>query len=278
MVSADSRTRLARSVGGALLVGLLAAISTVPTHEAEAQGLLGAIFNALGGSPRSFSNSYAPRGHDGRFPAPDFSNRAERPAGGNGGGGTYCVRLCDGRYFPMPRASNGAQLNPAKVCSALCPAAQTQVFNGHPDHAVASDGTRYADLANAFAYRDRVAPDCSCTGRGPGGLAQIDIESDPTLRAGDVVAMAEGLAVFKGANQFPYKTADFTPIESYSKVNADLRRKLSEVRIDPTTTPATPVQKLATGEDPPRAAKPRPRRARAQATDTSANQNWGLFR
>jgi hypothetical protein len=187
------------------------------------------------------------------------------------------VRLCDGRYFPLPRATNGAQLNSAKVCSALCPAAQTQVFNGHPDHGTAVDGTRYADLANAFVYRDRVAPDCSCTGRGPGGLAQIDVESDPTLRAGDVVATAAGLTVFKGGSQFPYKTADFTPVGSYSKVNSDLRQKLSDLRVDPTATPATPVQTLATSEETSRTSKPRPRK-RVQAARSSDSWSWNLFR
>src|SRR6185312_3155855 len=136
---------------------------------------------------------------------PDYQS-AERSSGG----GAHCVRLCDGRLYPLPRS---AQLSPAKVCSAMCPAAQTKVFNGSPEHAVAADGARYADLPNAFAFRQRVVPDCTCTGHGMGGLAHLDIDTDPTLRAGDVVAGADGLTVFRGAGQAPYKQNDFVPLD-----------------------------------------------------------------
>jgi hypothetical protein len=203
----------------------------------------------------------------------------ERPMAEMRTGGTLCVRLCDGRHFPLPRSGN-VELNANKVCSSLCPAAKTQVFHGgNPDYAVASDGTRYTDLANAFVYRDRVVPDCSCTGRGPGGLAQIDIESDPTLRAGDVVATASGLTVFKGTNSFPHKTADFTPIDSYARVSAEVRRKLADVKVDASATPATPVQSLApTGDDPKPPAVKRRRRAPVEArTESPPRSPFGWF-
>ena len=47
--------------------------------------------------------------------------------GARGGGRSvaYCVRLCDGRYFPIQRHANAS---PAQLCSAFCPAAKTQVF------------------------------------------------------------------------------------------------------------------------------------------------------
>ena len=52
------------------------------------------------------------------------------PSSGSGGGGArvaYCVRLCDGRYFPIQRHANAT---PVQLCSALCPASQTKVFDG----------------------------------------------------------------------------------------------------------------------------------------------------
>lgn len=288
-MSGSCRIQLWRVAVGALLVGLVAGIPGPLTHEAKAQGLFDALFGGFSDNPRAQARrvyaprvyaprAYAPASYHERHAVPDFSNRAPRSErySAEGSGGSYCVRLCDGRYFPLPRAANGAQLNSAKVCNALCPAAQTQVLSGHPDDGGASNGTRYADLTNAFVYRDKVVPDCSCTGRGPGGLAQIDVNSDPTLRAGDVVATAAGLAAFKGGSQFPYKTADFTPVESYGKVNSDLRRKLSNLRVDPTATPADPVQTLATAEEPNRAGRPRPRKPRMQATDTSGG--WSFYR
>jgi uncharacterized protein DUF2865 len=68
----------------------------------------------------------------------------------------YCVRLCDGRFFPIQPVKAAS---PAQLCTALCPASPTKIFHGSEiKHAVAADGTRYGALANAFAYRDRVAP------------------------------------------------------------------------------------------------------------------------
>jgi hypothetical protein len=101
------------------------------------------------------------------------------------------------------------------------------------------------------------------------------------LRAGDVVATPEGLTVFKGGSSFPYKTADFTPIDSYARVNSDLRKRLSTIKVDPTATPSTPVQTLAatTGEDAKPAAKPRRKRPvqAAQQAEREPRSPFGWF-
>jgi hypothetical protein len=259
----------------ALAAGFFAA--ALPAPAAHAQSFFQALFGSLTGGHSG--RAYAPFSRDDRFPVePGAGN--ERPAAEARGSGTLCVRLCDGRHFPIPRSANGVALNSAKVCSSLCPHAKTEVFHGSkPDHAVAGDGTRYADLDNAFAYRDRIVPDCSCTGNGPGGLAQIDVESDPTLRAGDVVATAGGLTVFKGANTFPYKTADFTPIDDYARVNAAVRRKLADVKVDPTATPATPIQSFASTEDEkPVVKKRRKPPVQAARTENPGRSPFGWFR
>ena len=101
----------------------------------------------------------------------------------------YCVRLCDGRYFPIQRHTNAT---PMQLCNAFCPAAKTQVFNGcQIDHAFAANGARYADLENAFVYREKIVPSCTCNGKDSFGLARIDVASDPTLRPGDIVATGD---------------------------------------------------------------------------------------
>jgi len=80
--------------------------------------------------------------------SPSHSSGAPSSSGGTGRYVAYCVRLCDGRYFPMHRQSNATSI---QLCNAFCPAAKTQVFNGSAiDHAVASSGARYANLDNAF--------------------------------------------------------------------------------------------------------------------------------
>jgi hypothetical protein len=257
------------AVGGLLAFG---AFSLAPA-PAAAQGLFGTLFGGLDNPARYRDErlpvrSYAPSdyergyGRDNDRFFPPFSGRSEqreaRPAAPAHGGTVHCVRLCDGRYFPVPRSAGGVRLDPAKVCSALCPAAETKVFHGGDmQYARASDGTRYASLDTAFTFRDRLVPDCSCTGRGPGGLAQIDIESDPTLRAGDIVATTDGLAVFNGARQFPYRTADFTPVEDYGRLHRNLREKLADLQVNTQVEPVVPPQRIdvAQPERPARSAR-----------------------
>jgi hypothetical protein len=79
-----------------------------------------------------------------------------------------------------------------QLCSAFCPAAKTQVFNGSAiDQAAGPNGARYADLDNAFVYREKIVTGCTCNGRDAFGLAKIDAASDPTLRPGDIVATGD---------------------------------------------------------------------------------------
>lgn len=124
---------------------------------------------------------------------------------------TYCVRLCDGRYFPMQRHAGAT---PIQMCSAFCPATKTKVFTGSPiDHASAADGQRYADIDNAFVYRQKIVPGCTCNGRDSFGLAPVDIASDTTLRAGDIVATRTGFVQFTGSQAQLRKGTGFTPVQ-----------------------------------------------------------------
>lgn len=103
------------------------------------------------------------------------------------------MRLCDGRYFPLERFST---ITPAALCSTLCPASPTKVYQGGEiASAVGADGVRYAALKTAYLYRKSIVPNCTCNGRDIFGLAPVDVKSDPTLRAGDTVATADGVIV-----------------------------------------------------------------------------------
>jgi hypothetical protein len=124
---------------------------------------------------------------------------------------TYCVRLCDGRYFPLQRHAGAT---PIQMCSAFCPAAKIKVFTGSPiEHAAAADGQRYADIDNALVYRQKIVPGCTCNGRDSFGLAPIDIAADTTLRAGDIVATRDGFAMFTGSQAQLRKGVGFTPVQ-----------------------------------------------------------------
>lgn len=165
---------------------------------------------------------------------PHRERRAARhaTAGGGGAGAAYCVRLCDGRYFPVRRSGDTTA---SELCNSFCPATKTKVFNGSViDHAVASDGTRYASLKNAFVYRDRIVADCTCNGKDAFGLARVDVADDPTLRPGDILASREGMLAYTGSSRSRNgETAHFTPIGSYSKISSDVRRKLFQTKVAP---------------------------------------------
>jgi hypothetical protein len=71
-------------------------------------------------------------------------------------------------------------------------------FGSGIDHAAARDGQRYTDLDSACAYRDHLIANCTCNGRDALGLAPFEATSDPTLRAGDIVATKGGLLAYTG--------------------------------------------------------------------------------
>jgi hypothetical protein len=127
--------------------------------------------------------------------APQQPQQAPAPGGsipetGYGGGQAFCVRLCDGRYFPLqphPTAS------PSQLCSAFCPATQTRIFRGNEiQTAVGQDGSRYAELKNAYLYRKQLVSGCTCNGKDSLGLVTLDAANDPTLQPGDTVATPDG--------------------------------------------------------------------------------------
>jgi Protein of unknown function (DUF2865) len=150
-----------------------------------------------------------------------------------GSGPAFCVRGCDGKYFPLTLRGNAT---PVALCQALCPASVTKVYYGsNIDGATASNGERYADSENAFAYRKALRADCTCNGRDPTGLAPVDLTLDTSLRPGDVVATTDGLVAFTGVRVGASQTADFTPVVSYPGLTTDVRARLGEMKVAPVT-------------------------------------------
>ncbi len=232
-----------------ILLGFVSGIVLTTTADVRAQGLFDALFRIFGG----------------------WASPSDNKMGAGGSAVAYCVRLCDGRYFPMPTNAGAPHSSPDKICSALCPASATKVYTGGEiDEASAADGTSYSKLGNAFVYRERMVPDCTCTGKEIGGTVAIDIRSDPTLQPGDVVATKDGLRVFKGSKQPPYQTSDFIPAEDYKGLPAGVRRTLAELRVAPELNRA--VEDVAMSPAP----APDPRRALAPR-DTPVAEAFPIF-
>jgi hypothetical protein len=220
-----------------LAVAALAAVATiVPAPSASAQGLFDFFFNGprRQGPPPS-ARSYADPGY------PGHNGDRERISSSSGIGGTFCVRLCDGRYFPIQRHSGAS---PAQLCNSFCPAAETQLFSGSSiDHAVASNGNRYASLRNAFAFRERMVDNCTCNGRDAYGLVTLNVADDPSLRSGDIVATNEGFVAYNGGRG----NTEFTPIQSYSGLSSEMRQRLAQTRITPNNATPVPPEAIRDG-------------------------------
>jgi hypothetical protein len=174
------------ALGAAVALGALASIPA-----AQAEDFLSALFGAFGGGRSRAPSISLPFAGEGNPFAPP--NEARSRAGYSGGGQAYCVRTCDGRYFPISASDNQSR---TASCSSFCPASETKVVYGsNIDNAATENGKPYSELPNAFRYRNELVAGCTCNGKDQIGLAPVKIENDPTLRKGDIVAGADGLMV-----------------------------------------------------------------------------------
>jgi hypothetical protein len=181
-----------RTSGKRLAFGASALCALAFAPAAQAEDFLSALFGAFGGSgihaPASTPLPFANEG-DASNPTQEGHPRVSVA----GGGQAYCVRTCDGRYFPISASDNQSK---AASCNSFCPASETKVvYGGNIDNAATETGKPYSELPNAFRYRNEIVAGCSCNGKDQFGLAPVKIENDPTLRKGDIVAGADGLMV-----------------------------------------------------------------------------------
>jgi hypothetical protein len=145
-------------------------------------------------------------------------------------GPAFCVRSCDGKYFPLMR--NAA--SPTQMCQAFCPVSPTEVFFGSSiDSAYSASGERYADSENAFAYRKALRADCTCNGHNPAGLAPVDLALDESLRPGDVLATTDGLVAYSGIRAGNDQTPAFTPVASFPGLTPQVRARLNDMKVAP---------------------------------------------
>jgi Protein of unknown function (DUF2865) len=140
----------------------------------------------------------------------------------------YCVRTCDGFYFPLSARGDASR---AEMCRALCPAAPTEVYRlgGGADSiedAVSERGRSYASLPTALAYRKSLKPGCSCRASGATAMA-VPITQDPTLERGDIVVTQKGVHVFAGNGRFPFRDRDFVHYRQYRGLSREVVTMLS---------------------------------------------------
>ena len=207
----DRRSNIRSDRSWGVVAALVAAIGVVAAVGPASAGILDFLFGGVGGGQPQRASAPAPQsGLPFPFFGPPNATINVNPSVGGGQYVAYCVRLCDGRYFPLQRSIVEQS---TQVCQNLCPAAKTKVlFGTEIASAAAVDGTPYARLPNAFAYREKIVPACTCNGRDSFGMATMKIEDDPTLEPGDLVSTKNGLVRYTG-----YSKQMFTPVEPPQK-------------------------------------------------------------
>ncbi len=138
-------------------------------------------------------------------------------------GGGYCVRACDGYFFPLIKSSQASR---QQSCEFLCPSAPMELYEGASiEEARNSRGERYTALPTAFSFREKTAKECSCNDPRSSQDYFIRLSrTDPTLRSGDVVVEANGAFVYNGASLVTLNRSAL-PAQMRSRLREILLRK-----------------------------------------------------
>ncbi len=181
-----------RSVRQVALGSAAALCALAFASSAQSEDFFSALFGGYHTGQSHAPSVQLPFASEGNpFAPPSYAPRPQ--VGYSGGSQAYCVRTCDGRYFPISASDRQSR---AASCNSFCPASETKVVYGsNIDNAATESGRPYSELPNAFRYRSELVAGCTCNGNDQIGLAPVKIEDDPTLRRGDIVAGSGGLMV-----------------------------------------------------------------------------------
>ncbi|MGJ4926899.1 DUF2865 domain-containing protein [Bradyrhizobium sp. HKCCYLS2038] len=197
-----------RALAAIAVATITAAGALAGPSAASAQDFFSQLFGGFNARP-------APQPYV-RMPFADEAPPPPRPAPrgdvsyrGGSSNVAWCVRTCDGRYFPL--GATGDQSKEG-ACNSFCPASKTEVVYGSSiDSAETDNGKPYSALPNAFKYRTEIVDNCTCNGKDHFGLAKVSIDNDPTLRKGDIVASDEGLKVANRTGSGKRAELNFSP-------------------------------------------------------------------
>lgn len=229
------------------VVGFLVATAGVaptgpPAAHAQGLGLFETLFGQRTRSPSSPGLADPASRTGAQEPRLRITVVPRRPAAPAAFG--YCVRLCDGRYFPLPRLAS-PRASAEALCRSLCPGSPTALFLGPSiESAIDAQQVRYTKLRTAFEYRKSVMADCTCNGVDQFGTAAISLYQDITLLPGDIVATSDGMRVFTGSRASDHRPEQFIALDDYPRLSLQDRGHLAGLRIasGTTTAPVGPEQ------------------------------------
>lgn len=148
----------------------------VSTTPAGAQGFLQNLFSwgsssAPSKPPSSIAPPFGYTPYSTREPLYDPYRRDQRGTDTfrtlGGSYRTLCVRLCDGYYWPISQATNGAGMDrDATTCRSSCGQEARLFFHGSTSgdasEMIDLQGRPYVALSTAFRYRKKMVEGCRC--------------------------------------------------------------------------------------------------------------------
>ncbi len=204
---------------------------------------------------------HASRVHSERYDDAEGSNRSNESArpprasaaatrheddGASWGNGTeFCVRTCDGYFFPLIKS---AQQTKQASCEYACPSAPVAYYHGSSIETARNlDGEKYTSLPMAFKFREKVSAGCTCHPPEESQQHSLKIvKNDPTAHSGDIVVEQKGAFVYQGKQA--------VPIDRSRQLSASVRQNIHKMTAGPVPAGGTDqsVQKnadafLATG-------------------------------
>ncbi len=239
----DVVVRVSQGMGLVMRVIVSAAMLLVSLAASQAADDAGVIeFMLQNGRPLNAPRLFQPPGPRMLTPAPAEPLRrirrgampADNAGEGDSGdgaarisGGTICVRLCDGFYFPVP---SGSMETRETVCQALCPDAETALYRGNEVvSALSETGQSYGSLKTAFLYRTERVNACTCRSDPADRAKYLSAFRDPTLKQGDTVVTATGALVFTSKSGPPFKARDFVSYQASGAMPKQLRTRIASL-------------------------------------------------
>jgi hypothetical protein len=225
--------------GSAFILALSTLLAA--TAPAGAEDLLDFLFGP---------DTEAPAQRETRTPSGDVRFGPKRPAkkpgaGGGGGGrggthaGGYCVRTCDGYFFPLIKSSRATR---QQSCNFACPSSTVEIYDGaNIETSRNARGETYKALMDSLAGRADSSARCSCNDPSTSAAYSRDAaRTDPTLQNGDFVIEDEGALVFGRQGLVPLAEARFVAPRQRASV-------LGLIRRDGVSSPAAPAASTQAG-------------------------------
>lgn len=186
-------------------------------------------------SGRDRDRSRAGRAARGQAERPEEGARSSRTSAGGGprreddgaawGNGTeFCVRTCDGYFFPLIKS---AQQTKQASCEYACPSAPVAYYHGASIETARNlNGEKYTSLPNAFKFREKVSAGCTCHPPEESQQHSLKIvKNDPTAHSGDIVVEQKGAFVYQGKQA--------VPIDRSHQLSASQRQNIHKMTAGP---------------------------------------------